>query len=210
MRTSSQDAAWTACMEKASESRTRPRIHPLRLRRMRNLQVRTGERRLCRRGLHGPAPILRHPCANSRRRRNDHSRMTSGTSPADPAAPTRFRLGDWLVDATNHELVAAGGRVRLQPRQMQLLLRLAREPDTLLRREQLLGDVWEGRYVNDEALSRAIAELRQLLADDPRAPKYIETVPRLGYRLIARPEPEATAAPTGTAADGASSGDAAA
>lgn len=132
--------------------------------------------------------------------------MTSGTSPADPAASARFRLGDWLVDATNHELVAAGGRVRLQPRQMQLLLRLAREPDTLLRREQLLGDVWEGRYVNDEALSRAIAELRQLLADDPRAPRYIETVPRLGYRLIARPEPEAPSISASTTAGDAPSG----
>jgi len=137
--------------------------------------------------------------------------MTAGaSSAAGPATPARFRLGDWLVDATNHELVAASGRVRLQPRQMQLLLRLAREPDTLLRREQLLGDVWEGRYVNDEALSRAIAELRQLLADDPRAPRYIETVPRLGYRLIARPAPEETIVPSHAAADDAGPADAAA
>lgn len=113
-------------------------------------------------------------------------------TPASP--PPRFRLGEWLVDAPNHELIAHAGRVRLQPRQMQLLLRLAREPGTVLRREQLLEDVWEGRYVNDEALSRAIAELRQLLADDPRAPRYIETVPKLGYRLIAAPQADAAPA----------------
>ncbi|WP_257388622.1 winged helix-turn-helix domain-containing protein, partial [Tahibacter caeni] len=136
--------------------------------------------------------------------RINHLRMTAGaSSAAGPASSARFRLGGWLVDATNHELIAASGRVRLQPRQMQLLLRLAREPDTLLRREQLLGDVWEGRYVNDEALSRAIAELRQLLDDDPRAPRYIETVPRLGYRLIARPEPEEAPVPAQSAAAGA-------
>ncbi|HSX61323.1 MAG TPA: winged helix-turn-helix domain-containing protein [Tahibacter sp.] len=118
--------------------------------------------------------------------------MNTGTAPAlEPTVPPRFRLGGWLVDAGSHELIADAGRQRLQPRQMQLLLRLAREPGTVLRREQLLGDVWEGRYVNDEALSRAIAELRQLLADDPRAPRYIETVPKLGYRLIAVPEPVA-------------------
>jgi Tol biopolymer transport system component/DNA-binding winged helix-turn-helix (wHTH) protein len=122
--------------------------------------------------------------------------MSSGTPPAaDATLPVRFRLGDWQVDAANHELIAETGRVRLQPRQMQLLLRLAREPGTVVRREQLLGDVWEDRYVNDEALSRAIAELRQLLADDPRAPRYIETVPKLGYRLIAMPQPLAEAAP---------------
>lgn len=122
--------------------------------------------------------------------------MNSGiTSTADAVLPARFRLGDWQVDVTSHELVAESGRVRLQPRQMQLLLRFAREPGTVLRREQLLGDVWEGRYVNDEALSRAVAELRQLLADDPRAPRYIETVPKLGYRLVAEPRPDAGAVP---------------
>lgn len=127
--------------------------------------------------------------------------MNSATIPVgDPSSVQRFRLGDWLVDAGNHELIAEAGRVRLQPRQMQLLLRLAREPDTVLRREQLIEDVWEGRYVNDEALSRAIAELRQLLADDPRAPRYIETVPKLGYRLIALPQIDSSsvAAPTRT------------
>lgn len=114
--------------------------------------------------------------------------MNSGAAPLpDANLAQRFRLGEWLVDAGNHELIAETGRVRLQPRQMQLLLRLVREPGTVLRREQLLEEVWEGRYVNDEALSRAIAELRQLLADDPRAPRYIETVPKLGYRLIALP-----------------------
>lgn len=123
--------------------------------------------------------------------------MNSAPLPAgEPTPAQRFRLGDWLVDAGNHELIAEAGRVRLQPRQMQLLLRLAREPGTVLRREQLIEDVWEGRYVNDEALSRAIAELRQLLADDPRAPRYIETVPKLGYRLIALPQIDSTTVAT--------------
>ncbi|MBL8300587.1 MAG: PD40 domain-containing protein [Rhodanobacteraceae bacterium] len=125
--------------------------------------------------------------------------MSSGTTTAASHLPARFRLGDWLVDTANHELVAEARRVRLQPRQMQLLLRLAREPETVVRREQLLGDVWEGRYVNDEALSRTIAELRQLLADDPRTPRYIETVPKLGYRLIAAPQPELAVTPAESA-----------
>ncbi|MDC8015776.1 winged helix-turn-helix domain-containing protein [Tahibacter soli] len=105
-----------------------------------------------------------------------------------------FRLGAWRIDPTSHELVASERRVRLQPKLMQLLLRLAREPGSVVRREQLLDDVWEGRDVNDEVLSRAIAELRQLLEDDPRTPRYIETLPKLGYRLVAAVEP-ADAAP---------------
>lgn len=128
--------------------------------------------------------------------------MSSGSSTAtDSTLPERFRLGDWRVDAVNHELVGDAQRVRLQPRQMQLLLRFAREPGTVLRREHLLEQVWEGRYVNDEALSRTVAELRQLLADDPRAPRYIETVPKLGYRLIALPHAEAAVPETGGAGD---------
>lgn len=131
--------------------------------------------------------------------------MSSGSSTTtERTLPERFRLGDWRVDAVNHELIGDAQRVRLQPRQMQLLLRFAREPGTVLRREHLLEQVWEGRYVNDEALSRTVAELRQLLADDPRAPRYIETVPKLGYRLIAVPQAEVAAT------DSTSSGQAAA
>jgi Tol biopolymer transport system component/DNA-binding winged helix-turn-helix (wHTH) protein len=140
----------------------------------------------------GPEQHLRGVFAKPRLFTIKRLRMNTGSNPGNAdSPPPRFRLGDWLVDAGNHELLAAAGRVRVQPRQMQLLLRLAREPGTVLRREQLLEEVWEGRYVNDEALSRAVAELRQLLADDPRAPRYIETVPKLGYRLIALPQAEA-------------------
>lgn len=108
---------------------------------------------------------------------------------------TAFRLGAWRIDPSSHELAAGERRVRLQPKLMQLLLRLAREPGALVRREQLLDDVWEGRDVNDEVLSRAIAELRQLLEDDPRTPRYIETLPKLGYRLVAAVEPDGAPAP---------------
>lgn len=104
------------------------------------------------------------------------------------SATAGFRLGPWLVDPHSNELVAASGRVRVQPKLMHLLLRLAREPGAVVRREQLLDDVWEGRDVNDEVLSRAVAELRQLLEDDPRSPRYIETLPKLGYRLVAAVE----------------------
>ncbi|HJU40093.1 MAG TPA: winged helix-turn-helix domain-containing protein, partial [Tahibacter sp.] len=100
-----------------------------------------------------------------------------------------FRLGAWRIEPQSNELVAAERRVRLQPKLMQLLLRLAREPGATVRRDALLDDVWEGRDVNDEVLSRAIAELRQLLEDDPRTPRYIETLPKLGYRLVAAVEP---------------------
>ena len=65
------------------------------------------------------------------------------------------------------------------------LLRLAADAGSAVNRETLLNEVWPRRMVNDEVLSRAIAELRTALGDDPKHPRYIETLPKIGYRLIA-------------------------
>ncbi len=69
---------------------------------------------------------------------------------------------------------------------MDVLLRLAVNAGTAVSRETLLADVWPRRMVNDEVLSRAVAELRTALGDDPKNPRYIETLPKVGYRLIAK------------------------
>jgi hypothetical protein len=71
---------------------------------------------------------------------------------------------------------------------MQILLRLAAEPGAVVRRDTLLEEVWPRRMVNDEVLSRAIAELRTALGDDAHDARYIETLPKTGYRLVARVE----------------------
>jgi DNA-binding winged helix-turn-helix (wHTH) protein/Tol biopolymer transport system component len=68
---------------------------------------------------------------------------------------------------------------------MQVLVCLAQRPGEVVRREALLAQAWPRRMVNDEVLSRAIAELRTALGDDARGARYIETVPKAGYRLVA-------------------------
>lgn len=78
---------------------------------------------------------------------------------------------------------------KLQPRQMNLLLVLASAAGQLCRRQDLLDQVWGPRVVNEEALSRTIAELRQLLDDDAKQPRFIETIPKQGYRLLVEPTP---------------------
>jgi DNA-binding winged helix-turn-helix (wHTH) protein/dipeptidyl aminopeptidase/acylaminoacyl peptidase len=100
-----------------------------------------------------------------------------------------FRLGDLEVLPASGELRTRRGLERLRPLLMDILLRLAAEPGTVVRRETLLEDVWPRRMVNDEVLSRAIAELRTALGDDARVSRYIETLPKLGYRLVASVEP---------------------
>lgn len=94
-------------------------------------------------------------------------------------------IGDWQVLPALNELRRAGAARRVQPQQMELLMRLAAEPDEVISRETLIEEVWSRDAVNDEVLSRAIAELRQALGDNARKPAYIETIPKRGYRLIA-------------------------
>src|SRR4051812_36296336 len=68
---------------------------------------------------------------------------------------------------------------------MDVLLRLAAAPGEVVTREALIADAWPRRMVNDEVLSRVIADLRGVLRDDAREARYIETLPKVGYRLVA-------------------------
>jgi DNA-binding winged helix-turn-helix (wHTH) protein/Tol biopolymer transport system component len=107
-----------------------------------------------------------------------------------------FRLGEIEVRPGSNELVIAREVVRIKPRLMDVLLRLAASAGQVVTREALIADAWPRRMVNDEVLSRAIADLRSVLRDDPREARYIETLPKLGYRLVAPIGGLAEAAPS--------------
>jgi len=94
-------------------------------------------------------------------------------------------IGEFQALPASNELRGPAGVVRLRPLLMDVLLRLAADPGEVVSRETLIADVWPRRMVNDEVLSRAIAELRTALGDDPRQPQYVETIPKAGYRLVA-------------------------
>ncbi|MGQ0384836.1 MAG: winged helix-turn-helix domain-containing protein [Gammaproteobacteria bacterium] len=86
--------------------------------------------------------------------------------------------------------------VALEPKTMGVLLCLAQHAPGVVTREQLIDEVWNGRIVSDEVLSRAISLLRSGLEDDPQEPRFIRTIPRIGYELIPaveRIEPETAA-----------------
>lgn len=110
--------------------------------------------------------------------------MTSSEVPAWRDRPP-LRLHSVDVRPASNEIVVAGTLVRLKPRLMDVLLRLAATPGEVVSREALLADAWPRRMVNDDVLSRAIADLRIALGDDAREPKFIETLPKVGYRLLA-------------------------
>lgn len=120
----------------------------------------------------------------------------SQTRTAAAAHPVRVRFGDFELDESNARLLRAGTPVSIAPTPFALLCALARHPGALLTRHALLDQVWGHQFVSDSVLKTAISDLRGLLHDDARRPRFIETVARRGYRFIAAPTvspPAATA-----------------
>ncbi|HLV87705.1 MAG TPA: winged helix-turn-helix domain-containing protein [Candidatus Sulfotelmatobacter sp.] len=97
----------------------------------------------------------------------------------------RIRVGDWCVDPAAGEISRDGVSARLDARGMRLLLHLAKRPGEVVSIEDLLAEVWAGVNVSQDSVYQAVTSLRRLLGDDPKQPRYIATVPRLGYRMVA-------------------------
>lgn len=95
-----------------------------------------------------------------------------------------FRLGDWLVQPGLCTLTDGPRTQQLEPKVMGVLLCLAQHAPQVVTREQFIRDVWEGRTVTDEVLSRSMSLLRTQLGDDAHEPRFIRTIPRVGYALI--------------------------
>ena len=104
-----------------------------------------------------------------------------------PAAlnPVRVRFDAFELDEANALLLRNGQAVTLAPKPFGVLCALARRPGSLLTKHALLDDVWGHQFVTDSVLKTAISEVRAALDDDPKQPRYIETVSRRGYRFIA-------------------------
>jgi TolB-like protein/DNA-binding winged helix-turn-helix (wHTH) protein/Tfp pilus assembly protein PilF len=109
-----------------------------------------------------------------------------------------LRIGAWRVDPALCEISKDGNTLKLEPREMQLLLYLAARPGRVVSVEQLLEQVWSGVVVTSSSVYQAVASLRRSLGDDTREPTYIANVPRRGYRLVA-PVAEWVDAPAGAA-----------
>lgn len=98
--------------------------------------------------------------------------------------PADFPLGDHRVRPALNRVDSPGGAAVLEPRVMEVLVYLARRRGEVVSKEELVREVWGGRFVSDDVVWRSIAELRRALGDDARRPRVIETVARRGYRLL--------------------------
>ena len=102
---------------------------------------------------------------------------------------TGYRLGDWLVEP-RHSLISGNGVSHaLSPQQLRILQALAERHGEIVDRPVLLERAWPGQPSSDEMLRATMRELRKLLGDSPKDPRYIVRVAQRGYALIAHIEP---------------------
>ncbi|MBN1824798.1 MAG: PD40 domain-containing protein [Candidatus Eisenbacteria bacterium] len=99
--------------------------------------------------------------------------------------PRPFDLAGWSVQPQLNRISRGGNTHQVEPRIMQVLVILAGRAGEIVTRDELLDAVWGETIVCEDALTRAVSDLRGLLGDDPRSPKMIETIRKRGYRLIA-------------------------
>src|SRR5512135_3894314 len=101
-------------------------------------------------------------------------------------AEQRLTFGDFCLDIASQRLRCGGEVVALTPKAFAVLRRLVEDGGQLVSKEELLQAGWAKTHVSDGVLKVIILEIRRALDDDPAAPRFIETVPRRGYRFIAR------------------------
>ena len=104
--------------------------------------------------------------------------------------PTEYRFDGWTLNTQSGELSKDGKRVRLQNQSLVILQELLMQPGRLVTRAQLIARLWPKGFVEfDTALNSAVRRLRAALGDNKGTPRYIQTVPRRGYRFIGTLDP---------------------
>jgi transcriptional activator of cad operon len=96
-----------------------------------------------------------------------------------------LRIGAWCVNPKSGQISCDGETSRVEVRTMRLLLCLAEHAGEVVSIDELLRQVWSDVTVAPDSVYQAVASLRRLLGDDAKQPAYIETVTRLGYRMVA-------------------------
>jgi DNA-binding winged helix-turn-helix (wHTH) protein/TolB-like protein/Flp pilus assembly protein TadD len=102
-----------------------------------------------------------------------------------PRVSSAFLFDDVRVEPATFRAFKAGQVIQLEPKALRLLLFLIENRGRLIEKEEIFDAIWHGTHVTDNALTREIGKLRKILGDDPKAPKYIQTVHTRGYRFIA-------------------------
>ncbi len=102
-----------------------------------------------------------------------------------PSPRDLYQFGDVSLDVSNLRLTVSGEPRSLEPKSFRTLQFLIENRHRAVSKEEIFATVWEGTVVTDNALARVIAQIRKALDDDPRQPRYIETIQTIGYRFLA-------------------------
>jgi len=117
--------------------------------------------------------------------------MESSDSQEGPAGPD-FRLAGWLVQPSLNRLSHDDKAVQLEPKIMDVLVYLAEHAGEVKSKINITDAVWPEVIITDSVITRSIAGLRRAFGDDVRNPRFIETISKRGYRLIAEVEYSST------------------
>src|SRR5215472_15644337 len=104
-----------------------------------------------------------------------------------PSESPKIRFGPFELDVAAGRLLKAGLPLKLQPQPLRVLLLLIRKNGQVVTREEIQKSLWgETTFVDFEhGINFSVNQIRAALCDDPEKPRYIETLPRIGYRFIA-------------------------
>ena len=103
----------------------------------------------------------------------------------DLAGKSSFFIADKLIEPASNSIISEGKTTRVEPKAMRVLLLLASHAGQVVSREELEDVVWENMIVGPDALTNTVIKLRRALGDEAKNAKFIETIPKTGYRLIA-------------------------
>jgi Tol biopolymer transport system component/DNA-binding winged helix-turn-helix (wHTH) protein len=95
-----------------------------------------------------------------------------------------YRFGDFELDVQKLRLAVGGENCPLEPKSFRLLQFLIENRERTVPKEEIVAAVWPNTFVSDNSITRAITQIRKALHDDAKVPKYIETIPTVGYRFI--------------------------
>lgn len=94
-----------------------------------------------------------------------------------------YQFGEFVLEAREHRLTGGSGEIRLRPKSFMTLLYLVQRHGQLVKKEELLEQVWAGTFVTESVAFQCIHDVRMALGDDSEQPRYIQTIPRVGYRF---------------------------
>jgi len=98
-----------------------------------------------------------------------------------------FRLGEWIVRPDDGSLASPQRKLRLEPLLMELLVFLCSNEGRVVPKQEVLQSVWHNRFVSDDTINASFYQLRKALGDTSQNSRFIETLPKRGYRVLVEP-----------------------